>query len=126
MSGKTVTRADIVEALAREILAREPVSGAAVSGAAVSRDALAQYPQRSRQDCVDLLEDVLDLIVTRLSEGETVKLARFGIFSVRAKRARVGRNPKTGVEAEITARRVVTFKPSNILRDRVAAARSAT
>ena len=106
MSGKTVTRADIVEALVRETASRDP--------------------QCSRQDCVDLLENVLDLIVARLSEGETVKLARFGIFSVRAKRARVGRNPKTGVEAEITARRVVTFKPSHILRDRVAAARSAT
>lgn len=99
MTGKTVTRADIVEALVRDL-------------------------SLPRQDCVDLLEGVLELVEDRLVKGETVKLARFGIFSVRDKRARVGRNPKTGVEAEITARRVVTFKPSHILRDRVAAAQA--
>jgi integration host factor subunit alpha len=67
-----------------------------------------------------MLETVLGLIEAKLVAGETVKLARFGNFTVRSKRERVGRNPKTGVEASIAPRRVVTFKPSQLLRERVA------
>jgi integration host factor subunit alpha len=60
---------------------------------------------------------LLDHIQDALVEGETVKLSRFGNFTVRAKRQRVGRNPKTGEEVPITPRRVVTFRPSQMLRD---------
>ena len=55
----------------------------------------------------------------RLEAGEEVKLSSFGTFSVQSKRQRVGRNPKTGVEALITPRRVLSFRPSHILKDRV-------
>jgi integration host factor subunit alpha len=95
--GKTLTRAEIVDALGREV-------------------------GLSLNECSDLLEAMLDEIVASLERDELVKLARFGNFAVRSKRPRVGRNPKTGVEAEITARKVVSFKPSQILRARVEAA----
>ena len=54
-----------------------------------------------------------------LSEGETVKLSSFGSFVVRDKGQRIGRNPKTGVEVPISPRRVMVFKPSNILKARI-------
>lgn len=73
----------------------------------------------SRTDGAQLLESMLEHVVTSLERGDVVKLARFGNFAVREKASRVGRNPKTGVEAEISARRVVTFKPSQMLRVRV-------
>jgi integration host factor subunit alpha len=56
-----------------------------------------------------------------LAEGEQVKISSFGTFSVRAKTARVGRNPKTGEEVPISPRRVLTFRPSHLMKDRVAA-----
>lgn len=92
MTGKTVTRADLVEALAR--------------GA-----------NMQRADANRLLTRMLDLMQDALVEGETVKLSRFGNFNVRAKRQRIGRNPKTGEEVPITPRRVVTFRPSQMLRE---------
>lgn len=92
--GKTLTRADLIDALGREL-------------------------GLSRTDCSDLLESLLEHLAGSLERGELVKLARFGNFSVRQKRPRVGRNPKTGVEATISARRVVSFKPSQIMRERV-------
>ncbi|MBF0420233.1 MAG: integration host factor subunit alpha [Magnetococcales bacterium] len=67
----------------------------------------------------DLVEAVLETIKITLEQGEIVKLPGFGNFNIRKKRARPGRNPKNGVEIEIKARTVMTFYPSNILRDRV-------
>jgi integration host factor subunit alpha len=92
VSSKTVTRADLVEALVRNC-------------------------QMQRPDANRLLTRMLDLIQDALVEGEAVKLSRFGNFNVRAKRQRIGRNPKTGEEVPITPRRVVTFRPSQMLRD---------
>jgi len=73
----------------------------------------------SPQTAVGLVESVIGAVKQVLRTGETVKIPLFGNFSVRAKRARIGRNPKTGVEAEITARRVVTFHPSRAFRNAV-------
>ena len=59
---------------------------------------------------------ILDEIVSELSKGNDVKLSSFGTFSLRDKKARSGRNPKTGVEAVISSRRVISFKPSQTMR----------
>ncbi len=91
---KAVTRSEIMDSLVREV-------------------------GLTRQDSGELLERVLELISDELMDGQTVKLARFGNFVVRDKRARIGRNPKTKVEAEISARRVVAFRPSPLLKQRV-------
>jgi integration host factor subunit alpha len=72
-----------------------------------------------KQQAAQFLEDVLGLIEEAIIRGDTVKLARFGNFVVRAKSERIGRNPKTGQEVPITPRRVATFRPSQILRGRV-------
>jgi integration host factor subunit alpha len=82
-------------------------------------EALVQETNKTRQECAQFLEDMLSAMETALVEGETVKLSRFGNFVVRQKRERVGRNPKTGQEVPITPRRVVTFRPSQLLRERV-------
>lgn len=82
-------------------------------------DSLVQEVGLTRQDSGELLERVLEVISAELTDGKTVKLARFGNFVVREKRARMGRNPKTKVEAEISARRVVAFRPSPLLKQRV-------
>jgi integration host factor subunit alpha len=75
----------------------------------------------SRAEATELIGAVLDEIFERLVAREEVKLSSFGTFTIREKRERVGRNPKTGAGAKISARLVVSFKPSNILRSRVAA-----
>jgi integration host factor subunit alpha len=67
-----------------------------------------------------LVESVLDHISDALVKGEQVKISSFGTFSVRNKSARVGRNPKTGEEVPINPRRVLTFRPSHLMKDRVA------
>ncbi len=69
-------------------------------------------PGLSRVEAKDIVEAVLDTLCGTLENGESVKLRGFGTFNVRSKRPRVGRNPKTGHEYPITARRVLTFKPS--------------
>ncbi len=92
MTGKTVTRADLVEALAKRA-------------------------NMQRADANRLLTRMLEMMQDSLVDGETVKLSRFGNFNVRAKRQRIGRNPKTGEEVPITPRRVVTFRPSQMLRE---------
>ncbi len=92
MAGKTVTRAELVEALVRRCNMQRP-------------------------DANRLLTRMLDMMQDAMVDGETVKLSRFGNFNVRAKRQRIGRNPKTGEEVPITPRRVVTFRPSQMLRD---------
>jgi integration host factor alpha subunit len=65
----------------------------------------------------EAVESVISLVKDTLSKGEAIILRRFGSFSVRDKNPRVGRNPKTGEEAEITARRVVRFKSGRHLKD---------
>ena len=92
MSTKTITRADLVEALARRA-------------------------NMQRADANRLLTRMLEMMQDALVDGDTVKLSRFGNFNVRAKRQRIGRNPKTGEEVPITPRRVVTFRPSQMLRE---------
>lgn len=94
MAQKTVTRADLVEALAKRA-------------------------GMQRNEANRLLGAMLEHIEGSLINGEAVKLSRFGNFTVRAKRQRVGRNPKTGQEVPITPRRVVTFRASQMLRDLV-------
>ena len=73
----------------------------------------------SRYESAQLVEAVLDHISNALIRDEVVKISSFGTFSTRKKRARIGRNPKTGTEAEISSRRVITFRPSQLMKDRV-------
>lgn len=94
MSDRTITRADLIEALHKRCGVSRAVGGR-------------------------FLEATLGAMEAALVAGATVKLARFGNFVVREKRERVGRNPKTGEEARITPRRVVTFRPSQLMRARV-------
>ena len=63
-----------------------------------------------------IIEGIIEEILLNLEKNSDVKISSFGTFSVRYKNARIGRNPKTGVEVPITARKVVTFNPSNILK----------
>ncbi|MEZ5938968.1 MAG: integration host factor subunit alpha [Hyphomonadaceae bacterium] len=99
MQEKTLTRADIIDTLVKRV-------------------------GLSKQDSGAFLERVLELVSAELEADNDVKFARFGNFVVRKKNARVGRNPRTGEEAPISARRVVSFKPSPLLRQRVEAAHS--
>ncbi|MEL6999329.1 MAG: integration host factor subunit alpha [Paracoccaceae bacterium] len=94
MSGSTLTRSDLSEAVYREI-------------------------GLSRNESAELVETILDRIAAALVEGEAVKISSFGTFAVREKGARMGRNPKTGEEVPIDPRRVLVFRPSHILKERV-------
>ncbi len=96
MGEKTLTRMDLSEAVLREV-------------------------GLSRNESATLVESVLQHMSDALATGETVKISSFGTFSVRDKAARVGRNPKTGDEVPISPRRVLTFRPSHLMKDRVAA-----
>ena len=91
---RTLTRADLTEAVYRNI-------------------------GLSRNESALLVESVLEEMCSCLEAGEEVKLSSFGTFAVQSKRERIGRNPKTGVEATITPRRVLSFRPSHILKNRV-------
>ena len=73
----------------------------------------------SRAESLALVEAILSRMCEAMSEGENVKISGFGSFIVRDKRERVGRNPKTGVEVPITPRRVMTFRASQKLKDRI-------
>ena len=73
----------------------------------------------SRNESAELLEAVLTEVSNALSRGETVKVSSFGSFSVRQKGQRVGRNPKTGEEVPILPRKVLVFRPSQVLKDRI-------
>lgn len=95
MSGKTLTRMDLSESVFREV-------------------------GLSRNESADLVESVLDNISDALVSGENVKISSFGTFSIRDKTERIGRNPKTGEEVPIRPRRVLTFRPSHLMKDRVA------
>jgi len=70
----------------------------------------------SKKDSADIVESVFDLIKDKLAQGEKVKISGFGNFVVKEKRSRRGRNQQTGQEISITARRVLTFKSSQVLR----------
>lgn len=73
----------------------------------------------SRVESAQLVETVLDTVANALLAGENVKISSFGSFILRDKGRRIGRNPKTGVEVPIEPRRVLTFRPSQIMRDRI-------
>ncbi|MEO0328775.1 MAG: integration host factor subunit alpha [Pseudomonadota bacterium] len=94
MSEKTITRTDLSEAVYQKL-------------------------GLSRIESAELVETVLETISNRIIEGESVKLSSFGSFIVRSKNERIGRNPKTGEEVPITPRRVMVFKPSNIMKKAV-------
>jgi integration host factor subunit alpha len=94
MTGETVTRAQLGEAVYHEV-------------------------GLSRNESADLVESVLDEISDALVRGETVKISSFGSFSVREKGQRIGRNPKTGEEVPILPRRVLAFRPSHVLKERI-------
>jgi integration host factor subunit alpha len=95
MTSTTLTRMDLSEAVFREV-------------------------GLSRNESAQLVETVLDEMSDALVRGEQVKISSFGTFSVRDKTARIGRNPKTGEEVPISPRRVLTFRPSHLMKDRVA------
>ncbi len=94
MSGSTITRADLSEAVYQEV-------------------------GLSRNESAELVEAVLDEIADALVGGDTVKISSFGSFSVRQKGERVGRNPKTGEEVPILPRRVLVFRASHVLKNRI-------
>lgn len=94
MAGKTVTRADLCEAVYQRV-------------------------GLSRSESSDLVELVIDQICDGLVRGENVKLSSFGSFQVRSKSERIGRNPKTGEEVPILPRKVLVFKPSNVMKDKI-------
>ena len=71
----------------------------------------------SKKESAELVERVFDIIKDTLSDGEKVKISGFGNFVVREKNARKGRNPQTGEEIRLAARRVLTFKPSHVLKN---------
>ena len=70
----------------------------------------------SLSDSSAIIEEIFEFILDELEKGDDVKISSFGTFSVKHKRSRIGRNPKTGVEAPITERNVVTFSSSNVLK----------
>lgn len=72
-----------------------------------------------KKDCVRIVDSVFDIIKDDLANGNAVRISGFGKWTVKSKKTRKGRNPQTGKELMIDARRVVTFKPSNVLRDAV-------
>ena len=82
-------------------------------------EAIYQNIGLSRNESAEIVATILDEISKSLEEGKKVKISSFGSFSVNSKNERVGRNPKTGQEVPITPRRVMTFRPSHILRDLV-------
>ena len=94
MAGKTLTRADLAEAVVQKV----------------------GLPRNESQELVEL---VLSEIASSLTRGESVKLSSFGSFGIRQKGQRIGRNPKTGQEVPITPRRVLVFRPSNIMKERI-------
>ena len=93
----TLTRADLAEKLHREV-------------------------GLSRADSAKIVEQILNDMCGALARGENVKISGFGTFVLRDKGERVGRNPKTGVEVPIAPRRVLTFRASQMMRDRIVAA----
>ena len=97
------------------------MSGAGTLTRADLSDAVHSEIGLSRAECSTLIESILDQIGDALSKGDNVKISGFGTFMLRDKPKRVGRNPKTGVEVSIAPRRVLTFRASPKMRDRIAA-----
>ena len=94
MAGKTITRAQLGESVYQEV-------------------------GLSRNESADLLKSVLTNVADALTRGETVKISSFGSFSIRQKGQRMGRNPKTGEEVPILPRKVLVFRPSQVLKNRI-------
>ena len=94
MTNRTITRADLAESVYEQV-------------------------GLSRNESSDLVELVLEEISKALIEGRNVKISSFGSFSIREKGERVGRNPKTGVEVPILPRKVLVFRASHVLKDRI-------
>ncbi|MFN0263445.1 integration host factor subunit alpha [Tepidamorphus sp. 3E244] len=94
MTGRTITRADLCEAVYRKV-------------------------GLSRAESAELVEMLIDEVIETLERGENVKLSGFGSFMLRDKGERIGRNPKTGVEVPIAPRRVMVFKPSPVMKNRM-------
>jgi integration host factor subunit alpha len=94
MTGRTITRADLAESVYEQV-------------------------GLSRNESADLVEAVLEEISRALIEGQNVKISSFGSFSIRQKGERIGRNPKTGIEVPILPRRVLVFRASHVLKDRI-------
>ena len=82
-------------------------------------DAVVREVGLSKHESMQLVDDILEYLSSALVKGETVKISSFGTFSCRNKKERIGRNPKTGIEAPIVARRVVTFKPSQKTKEKI-------
>ncbi len=80
-------------------------------------DAIYERVGFSKKESAKIVEMVFDIIKDTLAKGEKIKISGFGNFMVRDKKSRIGRNPQTGEEIEISARRVLTFKPSQVLRN---------
>lgn len=94
MESRTITRADLAEAVYEEV-------------------------GLSRNESSELVETVIDEISNALVDGDTVKISSFGSFGVKEKGERIGRNPKTGVEVPISPRKVLVFRASHVLKDRI-------
>ena len=94
------------------------MTGHTVTRAALS-EAVYQEVGLSRNESADLVESVLNEIADALVGGEMVKISSFGSFSIRQKGERVGRNPKTGDEVPISPRRVLVFRASHVLKNRI-------
>jgi integration host factor subunit alpha len=94
MADKTITRADLAEAVYRKV-------------------------GLSRTESAELVEAVLEEMIKSVERGETLKVSSFATFQLRDKNERIGRNPKTGEEVPITPRRVISFKASNVLKQRI-------
>jgi integration host factor subunit alpha len=73
----------------------------------------------SRAESLDMVESILGKMCSAMADGENVKISGFGTFILRDKKQRIGRNPKTGIEVPITPRRVLTFRASQKLKDRI-------
>lgn len=84
-------------------------------------DTINQQVGLSRADSAQMVESILDHITGAMEDGQNVKISGFGTFLLRDKGERVGRNPKTGVEVPITPRRVLTFRASQMMKDRIVA-----
>ncbi len=94
MESNTVTRADLAESVYEQV-------------------------GLSRNESSDLVEQILDEVMEALVSEDNVKISSFGSFSVKEKKARIGRNPKTGVEVPISPRKVLVFRASHVLKDRI-------
>ena len=94
MANRTLTRADLTDAIYRSL--------------GISRNESAMFVER-----------IVEEVCSCLERGETVKISSFGTFTVRDKKMRMGRNPKTGEEVPITPRRVISFRASNVLKDQI-------